>query len=183
MLIVEGTDGVGKTTLAHELCRRLPGWVYSHFSRLPDEFHRYHDYLPFMARRQVMDRFHMSEIAYAEARGDEQIQFPEQYKLLDARLRLFGAYTVVVTATNAVLEATYHDKQMYDLALIKRANVVFQRIVSKPTYVDWDCVIVAERDHFPSDSPLVDQIVEDYLQRQSLITTLNGGNCREPLSR
>ena len=70
MLIVEGSDLVGKTSLVKELCKEAieQGFpmIPQHFGLLPDSWDFFSDYLPYIQKRTVMDRFIISELIYGE---------------------------------------------------------------------------------------------------------------------
>lgn len=123
MIVIEGADGVGKTTLAKQLEREI-GLLYRHLSRLPDGFHRYRDYLPLFNKRFVCDRLWLSELAYCFARQETSCPCtPAHVRLLVAQMALHGAYHVVITADDSVIEDRYNSSgQMYDLPTILRAN-------------------------------------------------------------
>ena len=137
MIIVEGPDFVGKTTLCRKLTGILGGHgvpaVYQHFTRLPSCWDYYWDYLPYIQRTTVMDRFHLSEWAYAHARGEVSPLTPEKMALLGARLTDAGAVVVVVTATEDRLKhehAVQGDDEMYRLETILRANTWYRSHVT-----------------------------------------------------
>lgn len=87
-IVLDGPDGVGKTTLAKFLCQKL-GATYRHLTyRFPDKMHHYHTAALEMCLRDqqevpvVLDRWWMSEIAYAAAfRGGSR--WPMMGRMLD----------------------------------------------------------------------------------------------------
>ena len=190
MLIVEGTDLVGKTTLCHRLLEQVrktelgDGHVYRHFTRLPKGFRFPQDYLTHAHRRTVQDRFHMSEIAYAFARGQDCSPLcAEKYRVVDGYLRLLPAVTVVVAAKPEVLEARYQQhvaagrEEMYDILTVLNANQAFCYLMKgnfqfgDETYSP-DCDVtyyVEKEDQWPAeDAELVEKVVELYRNRQAL---------------
>jgi len=74
MLILEGADQLGKTTLANKLLKELHKrgypYVYRHFTRLPDCWKYPMSYLAHVSEPVVQDRFHMSEIVYTYMRNE-----------------------------------------------------------------------------------------------------------------
>lgn len=187
MIILEGTDLVGKTTLAKRLVELLDdrGYIYRHLSRLPDAFDRYHGYARLMSRCVVHDRFHMSEVVYSYARGDRSTKLcPETYRLVDAKLRLVPALTVVVTAADASLVARHRERakdEMYDAELVLRANEAFKTIAQKGMftygdrrYNDMDVdVWLACTNDFPSEKHAM-EILELYERRLTTWSEING---------
>lgn len=173
MLIVEGTDNVGKTTLCRKLVSALEEhgpWVYSHFTRLPKTWKFPSSYTPHVHRYIVRDRFHMSEIAYSPCRGDPVQQLgPDAYKWLDGLCRLQGTFTVVIVATTKFLRDHYKDSgQMYDFGVHKCANRRFESITAQlcsPYTPDFDYVIRVNNT-WPDDRH-VQNIITRYLERQA----------------
>lgn len=143
MIIVEGPDGVGKTTLCKKLLSFLPTHVYSHFTRLPKEFDYHWGYAARVTPQVVQDRFHMSEIVYSRARGEPPGLDEFGYKLVDARVRLMGGVIVVVTADPALVRARWDPTQMYDLERTVRAAEEYLSLMNDvgSGWVDRDVVI------------------------------------------
>jgi thymidylate kinase len=170
MIIIEGTDLLGKTTFAKKLVAAAPlvdkGYIYKHFSRLPDGFNRYWGYLEHAASRSVQDRFHMSEIAYCYARGEDSSRLsPWAYKMVDGYLRCMCAYTVVFTAEDDLIRERYGEREeMYDLGIILRANSVFLEITDDQSFaynderysgIDVDaCIHLTKENPWPSEQDL-----------------------------
>lgn len=178
MLIVEGTDLVGKTTFCRKLLEHLPAHIYAHFSRLPPQFDYYWGYVDRMSRHVVQDRFHMSELAYAWARGEEPHISPEQYRLIDAELRRLGAYTVLVVVDDrALLKDRMRVGEMYDFDTICKANDRFCGLwdgeFGNHYIVDIDYTArCSSTKPFPNEDD-VTNVLAAYRARQLLIDELN----------
>jgi len=182
MIIIEGTDLVGKTRLCErliaELNERGKPVVYDHFGRLPKGWDYYWDYLGRMNRNVVMDRFTLSEVAYRYANKEPQNILPEDWRVLDAKLRLVGAVTVVVTAADSIIAREYdnrRDEEMFDLDVVLRANDAFAQLAEgvgelSKTFGQVDIDIVYRITHgggFPSSSDfLVKDIIQHWEKRQ-----------------
>lgn len=130
MLIIEGPDCVGKTTLALKLVAQLNelGFphVYQHMTRLPEcwRVDPTTNYERLMNAFVVMDRFHMSEPIYATACGRKPMLDPATYSKIDKRLRAVGAYTFVITSTSQAIAERYEAKrEMFDLAVVQNVNL------------------------------------------------------------
>ncbi len=100
MLIIEGCDMVGKTTLVDELKRILARSGF-HFERrgLAEAQWSAKEWLDGIKAETVCDRGHMSEVVYGlNLRGKCNIT-PIQYAHLDMKVRQQGGFTAVITAT------------------------------------------------------------------------------------
>src|ERR1700752_2059977 len=181
MLIIEGTDLTGKTTLCRRLVEELNkrsewgGYHYGHLSRLPPGWDHYWSYVARMARRRVQDRFHDSDIAYRRAlREESQMEDAFKYGLVQAKLNLFGAYKVAIVADKDLLLQRHKNRgdQMYDVDVVIKANLEFNGMADK-----FDEVIYTHREHPWTDDFDVNRIIDEYLSRQSQLSLLlyNGG--------
>lgn len=190
MLIIEGSDLTGKTTLCKKLASDIRlvnrGYVYKHFSRLPSGFNFVGGYFQNAVERSVQDRFHMSEIVYSKARSEPVSPLDSQdYRLVDAGLRALGSFTVVLVAEPNLLMTRYstRDRQeMYDLQLILDANSYFADIAVSHEFfdnsdrmyscIDVDAVInLTEKHPWPNEEDL-ENILTVYLHRmESLRST------------
>src|SRR3954463_7179680 len=103
MLIVEGPDGVGKSHLCQALIkkwnsnpRKYSPWpvIYQSLNQLPESWHHYKSYLPYVTRTTVQDRFHLSELVYGTAVREQSTSkvSPAFLRLLEARLALVGSF-------------------------------------------------------------------------------------------
>ena len=177
MIIVEGTDLVGKTTLCQELVKRLNapglspmGYQYQHFTRLPNGFDHYWSYVARMSRRIVCDRFHDSDLAYCHARGEGEgasLLFGLRCQLVDAKFRLHGGLKFLVTASHDVIEHRFKERgdDMYKLDVILAANDWFFKNTFRFDYH----LHVTERNEYPSTSGLVDKFIDEYKKRQETL--------------
>jgi len=137
MLIIEGTDLVGKTTLANDIIPKLEyPHTYAHLGVLPKNWDHYHNYLDLMGRYIVQDRFIMSDIVYSKTLHRPLLMPAENYIAINAHLILWGGFTVVLTADNTLLGYRYDElgDTLYDLNTILRANDEFCRIVDNHSH-------------------------------------------------
>jgi thymidylate kinase len=173
MLIIEGTDQLGKTTLCKKLLKDLSNHIFASFTRLPARFNYLTDYMHRASVRVVQDRFHMSEIAYAYARGESSTMLtPERYRLVDAYLRLNACSFTVILYTSHDLSERWEDREeMYSVSVAARANDAFKQIAQhghfkygKHLYSpDVDITIDLRADYIDDD--FVEQILIDYQKR------------------
>lgn len=176
MLILEGGDSTGKTTLAKRLLKELPRHIYCHFSRLPPAFDYYWDYCDRMSRYVVQDRFHLSELVYAKVRGVPTNLNPETYRLVDAQLRVMGAYVVKICAAQSLIEKRWDKTQMYSFDETLYANRLYDSL-SKFTEEGYK-IDVDYTFHCYEDTPYVTEdaiaeILAGYRARQRNIDLIN----------
>lgn len=180
MLIVEGSDGVGKTTFCHKLLKKLQRegpWIYAHLNKPPSFWMHPASYFPRMSSFIVQDRFHMSDLAYRHARLDPQLLSPFAYSLVDARLRQLGGLTVVLTAPKGTIKANYKGNgDMHEVEVHYRANQAFKSLMDRTGQtdgvfvnycVDWDyCwdTSLFTGEEYPTDA-FVEKVVREYLSR------------------
>jgi thymidylate kinase len=185
MLIIEGSDLLGKTTLCKALVNspqlRSQGYIYKHFTRLPHEFNYFWGYVQHAAKYSVQDRFHMSEIVYASTRYEQPQISPEMYRLVDGYLRSLGCFTVVLTADEEVFDERFHmngQEQMYNLDQIKQANFIFAGIAQNCELTTvtnlFKNIDIDGHIHFTKENPWpgqrdLDNILTAYLRRQSIL--------------
>tara|TARA_R100001082_G_C4366172_1_gene162072 strand:+ start:7968 stop:8966 length:999 start_codon:yes stop_codon:yes gene_type:complete len=123
IIILEGPDGAGKTTLAKELVRQTKG-IYLHLSyRWPQQIFLYHTAAIRYAARQerpvIIDRWWPSEAIYATSyRG--QSPWPLQGRMADRVARKHGALYIyclpenVEEHCNVFLHLKKQREEMYD---------------------------------------------------------------------
>lgn len=185
MLIIEGSDCVGKTTLCRELLKRLNAvdcaMIPQHFGQLPKNWDYYRDYLPYISSHTVMDRFIMSEIVYGHVLRGRSPLLPEMYRLLDARLRLCGAVTVLIVANDAWYDEQLRDKysereQAFTVDQVKAVNAGFKRLALRCRNESWttdytvdiDFPYVCDKDTgYPANDDLfINTVVSTFVKRQ-----------------
>jgi len=142
MLIVEGADLVGKTTFANRLLEQTwvqrCGHVYSHLGKLPSGFSA-SQYLSIASTWLVQDRFHLSELACRMVDVEPVRLCPETYRLVDAGLRMLGAFTVVITATSELIAQRFAARgdAMYNLQQIQSQNDAFLSLATRSAKSPW----------------------------------------------
>jgi thymidylate kinase len=183
VLLVEGPDGVGKSTFCKKLLAGLPTHVYAHFTRLPPMFDPYWGYAERASTRVVQDRFHMSEIVYAAACRRSTILPPEEYRLVDSHLRTKGMFLVLVTADPDLVKERWNPTQMFSLETTLHAAELFSRWRQEfPEYLEVG-VEVDHRIHCTRDNPYpnddsVNRVLEAYRRRLRVLES--AGRRRPP---
>ena len=186
MLIIEGSDLVGKTTLIKAICdeaitRDFP-MIPQHFGLLPDnwDFDKgYHDYI---SKRTVMDRFVLSEVVYGEtlrsgSRIDEAGFYKLQYNMY--KTAVSPAMTVIIAAAPDFFKEHVHKQMQERVEVFKEeqiceVNDAFLKIMQTRQLgrfqIEYDIAreIHNDRDFPSSDPEFVNEIVETYLKLQGV---------------
>ncbi len=108
MLIVEGSNLVGKTMLVGSLCHVANKQGYAmipqSFGKLPDTWDFSTDYLPYVNNQTVMDRFILSEIIQGEASEHDSRISPQIYEALQMYLSSFSCMTISISVDRSFYE-------------------------------------------------------------------------------
>jgi thymidylate kinase len=161
MLIVEGTDSVGKTTLTRKLATKL-GLLYQHLGPLPDSWVE-QDYISLGSHRCAYDRYHISDIAYSWGIPGRVCKIKNARFLHAALTVRFAAITVMITADSDLLTLRHRDEdQMFDLQTVLRVNEMYCKLA--PHYADVYYHATAARPFVPEH--IEDEIVTKWQQRQ-----------------
>jgi hypothetical protein len=189
MLLIEGSDQTGKTTLAQKLVARAAehphhhgfATYYSHMTRPPADWDYTTDYVLRAQPFAIQDRFHLGGIVYGDIiRGGTKIT-PESLRWIEAHMALQGSFVVVLRATDDVmvkrLAAQPADrKEMYNPEYILKANIGFSTLI-EGTHASLqphiDMVFTAEAvDEYPTDKD-VDAILEAWFHRLRVVRDMN----------
>jgi len=135
MIILEGPDNVGKTVAAKKLVGMVPGGHYVHYSKPPDGFDYWFDYLKDLNPGVVLDRFHLGAIAYGTILGGHEHTVSRvQWACLMRMLRYMGAMTVIMYDSN---EESYCKRvagttreEMYSAEKQKIVNRVYRTLAT-----------------------------------------------------
>jgi hypothetical protein len=176
MLIVEGPDCVGKTTLCKKLLEHLPNHAYQHLSRPPIGFDSYWWHAKQMNRFIVQDRFHLGEMVYPALRNEPILNY-NTYFLLDAKLRQLGGIQVLVTATPTLIYKRFEPiEQMYDLQHTLTAALMFRNLGD---LLQWprvagtmDFVIACDEETPYVTDEQIGRILERYKSRQTHLDSI-----------
>jgi len=141
MIIIEGADGVGKTTFCRKLCdvfvaqmgSTAAGW-YSHMSRPAENFDHVTGYMR-AVRAGVQDRFHLGSIAYGKLLGSGTYPTPRKMAIVQRYLEWQGCCVVVLRAERdwlkrELLARPDLDKEMYQLDQILDVNDAFTALAN-----------------------------------------------------
>lgn len=177
MLIIEGSDCLGKTTLAKKIVVKMmeKGYptVYSHMTR-PNEsiFDFFLNYKKILNPCAVQDRFHLGGLAYHH----DKIT-PQKLQIINAWIRAKGGLIVVLYAGDEVAyrKRLENDKRGNMLTIDKMCagNNFFKRYALNQDK-DWRFNIMPsmmnslEVPMYVSDFD-IDEIVDEWIQRRQLL--------------
>lgn len=141
VLILEGPDGSGKTTLAEKL--KAAGWKYVHHGLYPDDspeklFRRYASCIIAASRSKVpvvVDRCHWSEYAYGTVMRNGSRLTPMHLRLLHRLCRGLGVIQVVCLPGRKTVEQNWRMKKndyTSDVEKLHRLYTVYDSIVQLP---------------------------------------------------
>lgn len=140
MIIIEGPDGVGKSTLAKALQRQLKT-SYVHFGPLPDWW-KYHDYLTRAMTHAVYDRYHWSCYAYAGVAPQPLEMTPQFCRELDLALRIRAKQDYATILIISGSGDFYKKNSQRDDAYFTHKQIVSvnKKFLEVPNYFDivWD---------------------------------------------
>lgn len=132
MLIIEGADLVGKTTMVQAVTERLHEaglpHVPLHMTRPSPSFDYYRNYLDLVSRHTVWDRFHLSGLVYRSLDDYPYTGSPEAFSLVEAKIRQVGGMSVILyTDAQTILDRfkTHAKREMYDVERILSVNDAF----------------------------------------------------------
>lgn len=132
MIIVEGPDNVGKSTLVANLAKILGqrghNMLPMHLSKLPRTWRIVDSYASIMSRNIIFDRFHISRDAYGSV-FKEQIVFNEiQRDMMQAHIDVNDGFVVKLFCQDGDwIRRTWSEReQMYDVDGIMDVNRYFR---------------------------------------------------------
>jgi len=130
MLIIEGSDNTGKTTMAKRMVELCPGTTYEHLGR-PDEntFNFFLDYKPMIDANFVRDRFHIGGIVYHKNKITRQT-----LPVIEKWLQEVGSLIIIMYCSDErAYEQKLQDgrKQMFDNKQLIERNRDFIRIIHR----------------------------------------------------
>tara|TARA_R100000152_G_C6728751_1_gene153713 strand:- start:335 stop:847 length:513 start_codon:yes stop_codon:yes gene_type:complete len=129
MLILEGADGVGKTTAALRVCE-LASVQRRHMSKPPEDFDHSTEYVE-RVFRGVQDRYHLGALVYGRMLGLGTYPPAEVMRQVQAYLRWQGCLVVCLVAERPWLEERLlksPKSEMYSNKLILDANDAYRSI-------------------------------------------------------
>lgn len=106
MIILEGTDCVGKTTLATKLCEAIasrlgtkdPMSYYGHMGKPKPSFDHLAEYMS-NVRCGVQDRYHLGSIVYGYILGGGTYLSARKMRVVQSYLSWVGCHTIIITCS------------------------------------------------------------------------------------
>lgn len=143
MLIVEGSDHVGKTTFCKKLVEELGKFgEYHHMSKPGPEWDYYHDYFHQLMSGRVYDRFHFGAFVYGAMLNLHPVQGWSLWRMCLVTQFIHVARGVVVVIYDSC-DHEYEQRirasersEMFSVGAIVEANKLFQ-IVPNIDEVDY----------------------------------------------
>lgn len=115
MILIEGPDGVGKTTLAKKLVEILNKKncpvVYRHNTRFPKCFNTVVNCKQQFEPNVVMDRSYPSRFCYGNTFKDQPPVSEYEFQYLNSCVRATPGIIIYIVATEKYLEATFGNKE------------------------------------------------------------------------
>jgi len=132
MIVLEGSDCVGKTTLADILCRQF-ALTYMHMGPPDAGFDHLGTYVRGYQPDRLWDRYHLGALVYGWALGKSDPAPLDELAVVRTWLRKKGALVVVVTADADAIAARWKpEREAYKLETAQLANDAYKRLPS-----DW----------------------------------------------
>ncbi len=183
MIVLEGPDLAGKSSLAEELFQRFKKLAFDmppmvrHFTKVPETFDKYWGYRRCVQRDVIIDRFHMSHIAYRLMDGGHHDLTPFKYDMVDAAITNVGGIVVVLCPSRGVIDRRWDEmpterKEMYTREQTQRVRGIFEEICRKRALMTvkgeykFKIDLWCENDAW-STSQIADKVMEMWLDRQT----------------
>lgn len=130
MIILEGPDRCGKTTVANALLDLLPGWSYKHHTVPPFSPFAYHGQFMSSARGDyIVDRLHWSEYAYGWTYRTGSGYSPNEFRIMDLLCMAQRAIVVTLTDTAEGISSRWGSDEHFDACgieqLIERFDMLY----------------------------------------------------------
>lgn len=101
IIVLDGPDGSGKTTLANDLMQKFPGTSSYLHCGLAEDFFGYHDFIIDTAQIEnkkdhlvIIDRLWLSEMVYGYV-FRKGAQYPDAARSIDRRLKALGVLNII----------------------------------------------------------------------------------------
>jgi hypothetical protein len=144
MIILEGSDGTGKTTAAHKLVG-ITGWKYEHMGVPPESWDYFYDYLDLVKPCTIYDRFHLGGLVYGNLLGLHPTKYNETIvKRLCHNLHWRKCRTAIIYASDSDWFkehlVTNAKEELYKIEKILDANRIYKALAEsgEVCQIGWD---------------------------------------------
>jgi thymidylate kinase len=175
MLIIEGTDKLGKTTLCKTLQKKIMDTCgedvpYTHYGVRPRNFDFYNDYSKRIQPWTIADRFHYSEYAYEKAQGKEPRYSQEVLEMLCGEVLSVGGFVVLLISSTDFLMKCLKSvpDEIFENSILYRVNTLY-KCLAETRLTDCKFVVeITEKHRAADDKDLVQNIASEYIKRQMI---------------
>jgi len=142
MIVIEGTDLVGKTVLAEKLAEKL-GFMYYHLKE-PLQLSGYVNLIKELGPNVIFDRLHLSRTAYGKAVKNQKVLHPVGMKVVDDYITVNSGLVIVILGSEKDIRKYWRKDEMYSIENVLRTNHQYEKIV-KNKHIKTDiCIIPSE---------------------------------------
>lgn len=168
MFIIEGSDNLGKTTLAKGIVAKCTKTMfpirYQHMSRQNSSFNYGSHYRDMMSVHAVQDRFHLGALVWHTPGTLPH----SRLRIIEGELLALASYTVILFTSD---EHWYREhckrlaekEQMFSIDAIIEANQRYREMVEMRS-VHFDAAYDIEAGNFPDDTTVA-QWISDWMDR------------------
>jgi len=172
MLIIEGSDCLGKTTLANSILKRIQelGEVATirHLGRPDATFDFYTDYFPMIEPSVIQDRFHLGALAY-----HDNVMTANQLRIIEGWIYSHGGFIILMYAGNfqkyKIRIKNDPRGNLLKVPILEEANKRFYELVhyNKKVIIDfsWDLYDSKGEEQYMNQY-LINELTEKWLQRR-----------------
>jgi hypothetical protein len=154
MIIIEGPDGVGKTTAARKLCQ-MGGLTYNRMGPPAPDMDHVSWYLNRIEPTALWDRFHLGEEAYGHLGFSRRGAWIERVRVRH-ELEQVRACVILMYASDPASLRSHPGKELYTEIQIRAVNRRYQEIADTTTW--WTIRHDVSKSGFPDDVTLQDWI-------------------------
>lgn len=126
MILIEGPDRCGKSTVAKEVMKLLPRWSYRHHTKPPVDPVAYFSWFLADARpRVVVDRLHWSDYAYGKTYDEVGMKLtPHEWRMVELALATQGTTVLLLTDAAENIVKRWGKDEMYPVGPL---NLLLER--------------------------------------------------------
>jgi hypothetical protein len=173
MLVIEGSDGLGKTTFAKAIVRYVVEHdyypvMYSHMTRQNGSFNFFEQYKPFCNPFTVQDRFHLGGIAY----HTKKITL-NRLRIIEGWIHGQGGQVIILYCPDFHQYEKYIEQDLrgnlLDTDLLIEANRRYYCMAeerSHPQPIFDEAIAVKPEEQIYPNEDTVERVAEEWIQRR-----------------